>query len=401
MTMKVRVLWAAVLLVGTMCLAGCGHYTCSTTFGASSCGSSGGGLSQGGGTSLTQTALVYFVGDKTGGLAAEGINLANSQTFAPVANFVSPVVPQTTDYGVVIVGKKYLYILFSNNSLYGFSIDAGTAALTAVPNSPYSVTGISIASEPTGQFLFVGDASGVTMYTVNANDGSLTAIVGSPFSTGGLAPIQMATDGMGKYLYGVTGAEILAFSYGTTGMTAVPGSPFSASNNAQFAVVQVAGDKSGKFLMGTTAEIGTSGVADNSIYVFSIVAGALVPVSGSPFPTTNAPAYIAVSPANEDVYAFTETYVSPGITLDPIEGYSLDTTTGILAPLALSPFTTILSSNGIFDQSGQYLIAIGQETNATAAGTLPLTVDLTTGALTSSIAHLGAVSNSFAVTDEP
>src|SRR5947207_1709465 len=129
MAMKVRVLFVAVVVAATMWLGGCGHYTCGTTFGNASCTPSGGGLDQGtgGNNNIGVTAFVYFMDDTAEEMAVEGLNVNNSQTFAPVSTFVSPLFPPTglgVNGGIAIVDKNYLYMPFLNGALYGFSIDA-------------------------------------------------------------------------------------------------------------------------------------------------------------------------------------------------------------------------------------------------------------------------------------
>ena len=65
-----------------------------------------------------------------------------------------------------------------------------------------------IAADPNGAVLFVGGSAGISTFTVNANDGSLTPI--ATVTTGSI-PSQIATDGLGKYVYALTGSTITAF----------------------------------------------------------------------------------------------------------------------------------------------------------------------------------------------
>ena len=84
-------------------------------------------------------------------------------------------------------------------------------ALTTVANGVPVVGGTSIAANPAGTFLFVSDsASGdISVFSISPTNGSLTA-VGSPFPSG-IAAAQLATDGLGNYLYataGLGGAQV-------------------------------------------------------------------------------------------------------------------------------------------------------------------------------------------------
>ena len=173
MTMKVRALLIAisVVVLATISLVGCGHYVCGTTFGNATCTSSGGGLSQGGGGTISQTALLYFMDDgaTSNQMALEGLNLAGSQAFLPVSSFASPSFPSpTNDFGLVTVGEKFLYMPLSDNTLYGFLIDTATGALTPVSSTQYTVVApSSIAADPKGAVLFVGGSAGISAFTVD------------------------------------------------------------------------------------------------------------------------------------------------------------------------------------------------------------------------------------------
>jgi 6-phosphogluconolactonase len=86
---------------------------------------------------------------------------------------------------------KYLYVPnAASGSVSGYSIDAGTGELTAVPGSSFP-TGASPGApsgEPTGKFLYVPNRGSSTEsptisgYAVDAGTGSLTEIAGSPFA---------------------------------------------------------------------------------------------------------------------------------------------------------------------------------------------------------------------------
>ena len=404
MKMKVGAILFCVVLA-TMSLVGCSHYNCGTTFGNANCSSSGGGISQGGGNNLGQSALVYFMNDSAGQMAVEGLNIANSQTFAPVSNFVSPVFPNPTgptrlgaNGGVVIVSgasKKYLYMPFANGSLYGFSIDGTTGALTGVPGSPYAGSGgTSVVADPAGHFLFVGGTSGISVFMVNTNDGSLATVSGSPFSTGGVIPVQLATDGVGKFLYMVDGATITAYAYNSVGVLAQVASPVTSP------VIMLSGERSGKFMLGITEETGlTGGAADNNIYVFSIGStGAITALP--PFASGDSPIYMAVSPNGTFVYTFNQNGTGVVAVTDPILGYTFDSSSGSLAALSTSPFTGLDATIGRFDQSGNYLFSVANVPNSSLAGEFAYGVS-NTGALSSTLAHAGVPALSYAVTDVP
>ena len=405
MSMKVRALLSFGVVFTAMWLSSCGHYVCHTTFGNATCTPSGSGKSTGGGgNNISQTAFVYFMDDGHAEMALEGLNVANSQTFAPVSSFVSPSFPINflgADGGIAIVDKKYLYIPFDNGYLYGFAIDAASGDLTAVPNSSYILSSSlsTVVADPNGAVLFVGGSAGISAFTINPNDGSLT-LVGTT-STGGTVPTQLETDGQGKYVYALTGSTITAFSYTSGGvLSPVTGSPFSLSPAFPTAMAQIANEPTGKFLLGITAETGGgSGAIDKNIYVISIASGGGLTPFGSPVPTLSSPGYLVVSPDGKFVYTFNQTSDIVSTVNDPMEGFSFST--GTLAELSgVSPFTGLDALLGKFDQSGQYIFAVADVPNSSQIGEFAYGVS-SSGALTSTLAHAGVPSTSFAVTDEP
>jgi hypothetical protein len=387
MKMQIRAGLTAVALTLAMGLAGCGHYTCSAGFGASTCNTSGGG------TGTTGNGIVYtYLLAETGaadGMAADSLNLS-ANSFDQENSFVAPPLPSglPADGGTVVVnlpGQTYFYAPFDNGSLYGWAINGTTGALTAVAGSPYAVSGgNAIAATPSGTYLFVSDfATGeISAFSINASTGALTAVAGSPFPSG-IAAAQMTTDGQGKYLYITTGfgggAQIAALSIDSGVLSTVAGSPF----NFGVSIGKILGENSGEYL------VGISGV-DSNIYVFGITAGTGVLASGTAFATASIPINIAVNPTGTFVYAF------DGLST-PMEGYGISAS-GVLTAVAGSPFTGVNLNAGQFDQSGLYLFGTAQGEAAIDFG--PYGVDTSTGQITALTYELGGFpGGSFAVSD--
>jgi hypothetical protein len=402
MTMKVRVLLVLMVGLATMWTASCGHYVCgSPTLGSSTCTASGGGISQGGGSSGA-AAFTYFEGSPGMGLISVDLTSAK---LTDVTNLPQPPLPYTTVAagGMVVINKKYLYIAFTNGTLYGFSIDGTSGTLTAVSTNPYTVFGgDSIAGDPSGRFLFVGDIFGqqVTAFTVSSTDGTLTQ-VGSPFGTSGVGAAQLATDGKGRYLYaaeGYGGTKIAALAYNqTTGaLSTITGSPFSATN---FDMAQLAGEATGNYLLGIRGTLPGGGV-DNNVYVFGITQATGALSSATVFPTVYTPSNMTVSPNGSFLYTFNE---DSGTNSEPMEGYTLSGLPTTLSAVTGSPFSLVDAQNGQFEQTGQYLIAvISFVAEASGTETVPLTANTSTGTLTSTAASSPAPQNSiFVVTDAP
>jgi 6-phosphogluconolactonase (cycloisomerase 2 family) len=298
---------------------------------------------------------------------------------------------------MVIVNKKFLYLPQSDSlTVQAFTINPTSGALTAISGSPFPTAGAdSIASDPLGRFLFVGnDHTGqISVFQINSTTGVLAAAPNSPFSAFNLDFVHsLAVDGTGKFLYagqGLPSLPIYAFLIDqTTGaLSQTLASPFA------LAVADVQTDFAGKFAIGLTGITG-----DNHLYVFAIDAttGGLSAVSHSPFATTMAtPQRLRIHPGSQFVYSFGFDVNS---NFAAIEGFAIDPGTGALTALSNSPFTGVpIVKDCKWDQAGGEAFCA----NAAASAFSVLNTNLSTGALTHSVTDL-TVSNDavpFAPTD--
>jgi len=181
----------------------------------------------------------------------------------------------------------------------------------------------------------------------------------------------------------------------------VAGSPFQTNGSASFDMAQVSGEATGKYLIGITKLTDDNAVVDKHIYVFSInqTTGALTALT----PTATqqgAPNFMAVSPNGQFVYTFNLETAGSITNYEPMEGYSLSSA-GALTPLGGSPYSTIPAQVGRFDQSGQYLFAVVGQVNTNTYGTFPLSIDTSTGDVSSTLPFAGVPGLNYAVTDEP
>jgi 6-phosphogluconolactonase (cycloisomerase 2 family) len=393
MAMKVRGLVSSVVLLTAIWLVSCGHYVCGTTFGASSCTASGGGLGTGG--NGTAVAFDFFLN----GGSINGAILDTSGNFTLINNFVSQPVPLSGAFGgMIVVQKRWLYATKSAEIL-AYSINGTTGALTAITGNPFAYSGTeaySVTTDPAGKFLFVTGANDVQVwvFAINQTTGALTTVGSYP--TAGLSfAAYPATDGLGKYLYvtaGNLGGAVDVFSIGATGSLTLV-----ATQSVSIAVLQ--GEPTGLFMLGVSGNGANNGVgSDNHIYVYSInqSTGALTLV-GSPFATTYIPSTLVVHPNGTLVYTFNQTVTGTSPGASPMEGFQLNTTTGALSALGSSPFTALTAPAGTFDQSGAYLF-MHPGTSLTVAS-----VNTTTGALSSISSPITAAGNpvaqSWAATD--
>jgi len=382
MTMQVRAGFIMIVALAMMGLAGCDHYNCSTgpiLGGSCTAGTPGLGTT----TTGSATAAFVFVADATGATSngtIDGYTLNTSaSTFGPTPTYTAPATPLNDGgVGMVVAQAKYLYTGFglaSTGTIYGWSIgSAGT--LTVLSGSPYAAPFMpfvpvgfgtqSIITNPAGSLLFFSAAATGTgtngpqvfVYQIGS-DGTLTRASGSPFSvpfTGNLA-----TDGLGKYLYITaasptthTGSEIAAYSIASTGVLTEVGT-------FAFPMWQVQGEPTGKFMIGTTGNsVAINAVDNDALYVFSIgTTGALTEVSGSPFVTQSSPLSIAVQSDTNGSLVYTFGLTDDRSAFNSVEGYAINSS-GALSAVTGSPFANAaVGDQGAFDQSGDFLFVYG------------------------------------------
>ncbi|MGB7601461.1 MAG: hypothetical protein WBM24_14215 [Candidatus Sulfotelmatobacter sp.] len=416
MTMRVQASLILILALAMMGLASCDHYNCASGPNlGTSCTSTGTGLSSGGGTTSSAATAFVFAGDPAGTI--DGYTLSTSAgTFAATVDYTGLTnTPQNSGGQAMVVAQgQYVYTLFGGTGqIYG-AVISSSGDLTAISGSPFSASYLiggtiggtqNMITNPAGTLLFVLNQSGDAVYVYQIGTGGALTPAGSqvlPF-----LPENLATDGLGLYLY-VTSAStdtsvtpaIAAYSISSGGsLTAVSGSPFSGNVGGvlnAYGMLQVEGDPSGKYLIGTTSTV----FGNPYLYVFSITqsgttAGAITPVIGSPFLTASgfSPYAIAVSPnaGGDLVYSFS---ISDIGTYNPIEGYQLNTSTGALTSIGL-PFTSLPTGIwGQFDQSGAFLF-VYDNTDSTLA---PLEVG-SGGVLTAPITPVTSIDGAWAVAD--
>jgi len=421
MTTKICVLLISMVVLSAMWQAGCGRYKCGITFGASTCTAGPPGISTGptGGTS--PTAAFVFVVDSTGGTSSGTVDRytldTTANTLSATANYTAPTIPEDTGAGMVVAQGKFLYAAFqSTGQIFGWTISSA-GGLTAVANSPYSAPFLdsinreavgqqNMITNPGGTLLFLSDPAQDEIFVYQIGSGGvLSAVSNSPFAVP-FGPLNLATDGKGRYLYAIngfyanhTGSEIAAYSISSSGS-------LSLVNTYPFTMWQVAGEPTGKYLIGTTGNaVPTSGVDDKSLYVFNIdqTTGALTQVGK--FSTQSSPFTIAVQPnrGGNLVYSFGINDTDMGY--NPVEGYQINST-GTLSAVSGSPFSNIqLGFWGQFDQSGAFLLDYSSITNGgtnnvvTKLGVLDVGSG---GAITTPIAPAALARGGYwAVTDVP
>lgn len=116
----------------------------------------------------------------------------------PVSGALTPILgsPFASDVGTgptsvaVDPTGRFVYAVSTGSSfsIWCFAITPSNGQLVAVTNSPFSLAagGLFALFDPSGNFLYIGNASGngIEGYTYNSTTGAPTVIADSPFSTG-------------------------------------------------------------------------------------------------------------------------------------------------------------------------------------------------------------------------
>jgi 6-phosphogluconolactonase len=223
---------------------------------------------------------------------------------------------------------------------------------------------------PAPEFLFAAANNTVITFSVDTSSGELTQ---NSYVAGNHGGFGIIANPANKFLYtdDTVNDGIDAFSIGSAGaLTAINGSPFPMPSGwSAFGVDNLAIDPAGKFLYSPD---GTS----NSIAGFTIdgTSGALAPIPGSPFPTGIAPVQVVVHSSGKFLYVSDSNDPQAGIS-----AFTIDSSTGALTPITGSPFGSGVNAYGLaMDSSGKFLFAVEPLVSEISA----FTIDSSTGILT-------------------
>jgi len=214
-------------------------------------------------------------------------------------------------------------------------IDANSGALIQIADSP-GLSDFPTARNPTGTLLYGPDFNGVWAGSTSNTGGPVTVVTGSPF--GGNRATAVAVDPAGKFLFAVQvssagddSSALATFTIDpTTGVLTLINSiqyvlPVSLSN--------VLVHPTGRFLY-------VSDDGGNSVQAFTIDAsGTLTAIAGSPFSTGPSginPQSMATDPEGRFLYV-ANFYGGEG---GSISAFGIDANSGVLTPIAGSPFLT-------------------------------------------------------------
>jgi len=280
----------------------------------------------------------------------------------------------------VNVGK---YVFVANpldgaaGSVAAFTIAPATGALMPVTGSPFTPgsgevapAGLAIDSD-NNQYLYVADSGSADVSTWGIGAGGVLApdaVMASPASTGTSTnkPYSVAFDPSG-YLY-VGSADspagtVEGYSVDAGALSALSGSPY-ASGNVPYSLAL---DPADKFLYAPN-------VNDGRVSEYTLVSGAPSGLIYSP--TLASPYAVAVHPTGPYVY-ITDNGVNGGGTANTVEEYTYDASSGMLTPE--NSYNVGLTPQGIaIDPTGSFLYVSNSGDGTVSA----FTINPTTGALT-------------------
>ncbi len=295
------------------------------------------------------------------------------------------------------VGQFALVADQAANAIAVYSIDPTTGAVGVVSGSPYLVEipkltySLSMGAGATGNFVYAmnwypgyvpgNGAERVKGFTIGAT-GLLSPPTGTPFGLPGFNAVLfdtvLAVDSGGAFAYVVRTSDHLPGS-GAFGeilanrINATDGS-LTSTGNASF--------DAGAFP--SPAAFATAGGflyvgCVTGIWAFTLDAtsGALAPVAGNPLPVLIQPAALAVEPSGPYLYAA----APPGNSV--IAAFQINATTGAPVPISGSPFGAFDGSNAMaVDPSGSFLYAMATLAGTHAGAVAAYKIDATTGAIT-------------------
>jgi len=289
----------------------------------------------------------------------------------------------------------YVYVAdATTQTLAGFAI--GTGTLTAVTNSPYSLSIVptAVAVNPADTIVFAAGNSSIYAFAIESGGGLSELNNGSPVGYANVKSMDISPDGQWLLVLDGNGTTVDEFQinsstglltqmtgacYTVTGATVLPTAIKIAPNGELvFIALGTAGDlvytfttSSGALASSQQLSLPTTTTSDNALAVspnssylyiarsgtdgglaaYSIgTNGALAPVSGSSFAAGNQPFSVVVNNAGTDVYVANQ--------LDStISGYSV-ASDGTLTALADSPYTAGSSVTALaVERTGDYLLA--------------------------------------------
>jgi len=203
--------------------------------------------------------------------------------------------------GMLAVDPKGRYLYgndLNDQQIALFTLDSTTGLPTAGAGLPITVSASRLAIDPAGAFLFMEDSVGdIHSYQIGAG-GALTA-VGTPPSSHPLSDGEIAVDPSGSFLLALDTSSLggmYEYSISAGALTPVAGSPFHIGG-AGTSISQFVLDPAAGFLYAID-------VANAQLLGYVSNSSGLTPITGSPFasPAGGEPEQISIDPSGKYVF---------------------------------------------------------------------------------------------------
>jgi 6-phosphogluconolactonase (cycloisomerase 2 family) len=226
---------------------------------------------------------------------------------------------------------KFAYGLQTAYTIWPFSVNSATGALTAMGNTAQAGVYPTAQIDPSGKFLYTANAglsfipdpantNNISAFSIDPTTGALTQITGSPFATG-TDPVHLTTDPSGKFLLvsNLVSKDIRTYSINpATGALTQVGLVATGGSN-----YDIRFEPRGHFVYVSIGDLKRI-----SVYSFNTGSGALAKVQDVKI--SGGAGFLAVDPSGKFLLA--ETFITTSTaTTTAVASYTINATTGALA----------------------------------------------------------------------
>jgi 6-phosphogluconolactonase (cycloisomerase 2 family) len=198
--------------------------------------------------------------------------------------------------------------------------------------SNVDIGNVIVTCVQTGQFAYVANQTDDTIsaFVIDSTTGALGLVSGSPFATGGIAPVAVAVDPNGVYLYAVENGsnEVAVFTIDAASGALTATALAIATGNSPAAIAIHPNNQ--------YAYVANS--ADDTLTAYTLSSGVATPISGANYIVGVDPVDVKIDPSGN--YLYVANY-SDGT----VSAFTVDYATGELTAITGSPFTAGGSGN--------------------------------------------------------
>lgn len=247
--------------------------------------------------------------------------------------------------------KSFVYALRDvtggANQLYGYQLDPDTGQLAALPGFPIATGGVGkgysisegLAYDAANRRIYALNSSTITIYSVDARTGALAPLTSSPINLGPGGWSTQALHPSGSPL--IVGGYDSVQSYVVTATSAIPatGSPYPLGAASAFSST-VSRNGAYVYLGGNTG-------AEMAGFSINATSGVLTPLAGSPYSLSGAP--VGYASDSEGRLFLANLY---GGTVN-----ALTTSTGVPSVVSSGTSGLVAPVHGVLHPAGFYLLA--------------------------------------------